>query len=214
MFALRVFGSADRRRLVVTRFIWNFHAIARRPGTAGMRHDERGRVLMMTHDDDLTAGALALHRGVMAARAGFNSVASAHFERAVELAPDDPNVWLWLAWMANSPDNTLRCLRRVLDLVPSHPAATAGMAWMKALASDDAKTDSAAAVSTVADLAEVSSPNPALVDVTTCAAGLEVFRATSVDDVAAPRVAFPEFGRQFYSLGFSSRQSRRRLAKL
>ena len=69
---------------------------------------------MLNQDSDSSAGELALRRGVSAARAGLHSAAAASFERAAEYLPDDPNVWLWLAWSANSPDNTLRCLERVL----------------------------------------------------------------------------------------------------
>ena len=89
---------------------------------------------MLTQDTDSSAGELALRRGISAARAGLHSVAAASFESAAENLPDDPNVWLWLAWAANSPDNTLRCLERVLELSPGHAAASAGLIWVQALA--------------------------------------------------------------------------------
>lgn len=91
---------------------------------------------MQTHDSDSSASEAALRRGIAAARAGLRSVASAQFERAAENLPDDPNVWLWLAWVANSPDNTVRCLERVLELSPGHAAATAGMTWARGLSQD------------------------------------------------------------------------------
>ena len=91
---------------------------------------------MQTQDIDLPAGDAALHRGISAARAGLRSVAAAQFERAAEAAPDDANVWLWLAWIGNSPDNTIRCLEQVLQLSPGHTAAMAGLTWARALASD------------------------------------------------------------------------------
>ncbi len=91
---------------------------------------------MMTQDMDSSAGELALRRGVNAARAGLQSVAAASFERAAENLPDDPNVWLWLAWAANSPDNTRRCLERVVELSPGHAAASAGLIWVNALTND------------------------------------------------------------------------------
>ena len=91
---------------------------------------------MQTHDSDSSASDAALRRGISAARAGLRSVAAAQFERAAEQSPDDPNVWLWLAWVANSPDNTTRCLDRVLELSPGHAAAITGLAWASALAHD------------------------------------------------------------------------------
>lgn len=91
---------------------------------------------MLTHDSDSSASEAALRRGVAAARAGLRSVAAAQFERAAENLPDDPNVWLWLAWVANSPDNTIRCLERVLELSPGHAAATAGLTWARGLSQD------------------------------------------------------------------------------
>ncbi len=91
---------------------------------------------MLTQDSDSSVGELALRRGVSAARAGLRSVAASQFERAAEDSPDNLNVWLWLAWVANSPDNTIRCLERVLELSPGHAAATAGLAWARALTND------------------------------------------------------------------------------
>ena len=91
---------------------------------------------MQTQDNELSAGEAALRRGIAAARAGLRSVAAAQFERAAEAAPDDANVWLWLAWVGNSPDNTIRCLDRVLQLSPGDAAAQAGLTWARAFASD------------------------------------------------------------------------------
>ncbi len=91
---------------------------------------------MLTHDSDSSASETTLRRGIAAARAGLRSVAAAQFERAAENLPDDPNVWLWLAWVANSPDNTIRCLERVLELSPGHAAATAGLTWARGLSQD------------------------------------------------------------------------------
>lgn len=91
---------------------------------------------MRTQDSDSSAGETALRRGIAAARAGLRSVAAAQFERAAETMPDNANVWLWLAWMGNSPDNTIRCLEQVLELSPGHAVAAAGLMWARALASD------------------------------------------------------------------------------
>lgn len=95
---------------------------------------------MRTQDSELSASDAALRRGVSAARAGLRTVATAQFERAAETMPDDPNVWLWLAWVGNSPDNMIRCLERVQELSPGHTTAAAGLAWARALAQDASMT--------------------------------------------------------------------------
>lgn len=102
---------------------------------------------MMTHDndrapvEDRATVELALSRGSAAARAGFLSVATKHFEQAAELAPDNPHVWRWLAWVANSPENSIRCLERLLELDPDNQAAAAGLSWTRSLLSDLSDTN-------------------------------------------------------------------------
>lgn len=108
---------------------------------------------MRTDDCDLTMGETELRRGMLAARAGLRTVAAAQLERAAASLPDDPEVWLWLAWVANSPDNTIRCLERVLELSPGHTAANAGLMWARTLARDTGKDSSA-----VPECANVAEP--------------------------------------------------------
>ncbi len=92
--------------------------------------------MMMKYDSNSSAGELALQQGITAAQAGFNSLAVAQLERAADLSPDNAKVWLWLAWLANSPDSTRRCLNRVIELSPGHSAATAGLIWVSSLTGD------------------------------------------------------------------------------
>ncbi len=87
----------------------------------------------MTQDQVAQQAAAALQRGITTARAGLVSAAASAFERAAELAPDSPEVWHWLAWTANSPDNAFRCLRRAIELNPDDPAAEAGLKWIARL---------------------------------------------------------------------------------
>ena len=123
---------------------------------------------MQTQDKELPAGEAALRRGIAAARAGLRSVAAAQFERAAEAAPDDANVWFWLAWVGNSPDNTIRCLDRVLQLSPGDAAAQAGLTWARALASDSPAIPVAIPIAMpVANVAENPSVKP--VDAVECA---------------------------------------------
>jgi twitching motility two-component system response regulator PilG len=95
---------------------------------------------MQKFDQGFLVDEQAFARGVMAARAGLVAAAATHLERAAERLPDDPNVWLWLAWVANSPDNAIRCLQRVLELAPGHVGAMAGLQWLRVLASDESLT--------------------------------------------------------------------------
>lgn len=92
---------------------------------------------MMKNKLNSQAGEFALQQGIAAARAGYKSLASVQLERAAELLPDNAEVWLWLAWLANSPDNTRQCLQQVLELSPGHPAATAGMIWVNSLTANE-----------------------------------------------------------------------------
>jgi twitching motility two-component system response regulator PilG len=142
---------------------------------------------MRTHDSENSAGELALRRGVSAARAGLHSVAAANFERAAENMPDDPNVWLWLAWTANSPDNTLRCLERVLELYPGHSAASAGLIWVRSLATDALPP---AAVVTAASVVELPEPIVTPAAIVAEAPVVEVEQAPTVNYVAEPQTAY------------------------
>ena len=142
---------------------------------------------MLTHDSDSSAGELALRRGVSAARAGLHSVAAASFERAAENLPDDPNVWLWLAWAANSPDNTLRCLERVLELSPGHAAASAGLIWVQALVNP---APAPVAVVTAPPVVETPEPIAAPVEIVAEAPAVEVESVPAVVPAAEPKVAW------------------------
>ena len=142
---------------------------------------------MLTQESDSSAGELALRRGVSAARAGLHSVAAASFERAAEDLPDDPNVWLWLAWTANSPDNTLRCLERVLELSPGHAAASAGLIWVRALANP---APAPVAVVTAPPVVETPEPIAAPVEIAAEAPAVEVELAPAVVPAAAPPAAW------------------------
>lgn len=139
---------------------------------------------MLTHDSDSSASETALRRGVAAARAGLRSVAAAQFERAAESLPDDPNVWLWLAWVANSPDNTIRCLERVLELSPGHAVATAGLTWARGLSQDAPQEPIAIPMS----VNVVESLVPIVPVAEPTSSGLESF-ATNVDLVQEAEVA-------------------------
>lgn len=79
----------------------------------------------------------SLERGIETAKAGNKLLARLHLLQAVELAPRDPNCWLWLAWVAESPASAIHSLQRVLDEHPRHELALLGLRWAKAMAEFD-----------------------------------------------------------------------------
>ncbi|MCA9072862.1 MAG: hypothetical protein KDA84_28260, partial [Planctomycetaceae bacterium] len=76
----------------------------------------------------------SLLRGIETAKSGNKLLARLHLLQAVELAPRDPNCWLWLAWVAESPSSAMHSLQRVLDEHPNHELAQLGMKWASAMA--------------------------------------------------------------------------------
>lgn len=84
-----------------------------------------------------TRGIESLERGIETAKAGNKLLARLHLLQAVELAPRDPNCWLWLAWVAESPASAMHSLQRVLDDDPRHELALLGLRWAKAMAEFD-----------------------------------------------------------------------------
>jgi twitching motility two-component system response regulator PilG len=84
-----------------------------------------------------TRGNDSLERGIETAKAGNKLLARLHLLQAVELSPRDPNCWLWLAWVAESPASAMHSLQRVLDDNPSHELALLGLRWAKAMAEFD-----------------------------------------------------------------------------
>jgi twitching motility two-component system response regulator PilG len=75
----------------------------------------------------------AMRKGILAAKAGNSILARLHLQEAVELTPDSVDCWLWLAWVAESPESARLSLERVLELDPQHEAAQAGLNWARGL---------------------------------------------------------------------------------
>jgi len=78
-----------------------------------------------------------LRHAIEAARAGDTALARRHLQTAVETEPDDPVVWLWMSWLADSP---LRMVQG-LALAGRHAAyreiADSGLRFARALARFD-----------------------------------------------------------------------------
>ena len=63
------------------------------------------------------------------AESGQLALAHHLFQCATELEPSNENAWVWRAGVAHSPDETILCLNRVLELNPRNERAKAGLAW-------------------------------------------------------------------------------------
>ncbi|MDB5388427.1 MAG: response regulator receiver protein [Planctomycetaceae bacterium] len=79
------------------------------------------------------ATAELIEQGIEAARIGNRLLDRLHFERAAQANIVDPLVWLWLAWVSDSPLQASTHLKK-LQTGPYAALATAGLQWMKALA--------------------------------------------------------------------------------
>ncbi|HEX7586965.1 MAG TPA: hypothetical protein VF478_01500, partial [Anaerolineae bacterium] len=63
------------------------------------------------------------------AEAGQWAFAHHLFQCATELEPSNENAWMWRAGVAQAADETVLCLKRVLELNPQNGQAKAGLAW-------------------------------------------------------------------------------------
>lgn len=84
----------------------------------------------MSHDQ-------LIQHAVDAARAGNPALARVHLQKAAETAPDDPTVWLWLSWLADSPVSMIQCLKLVRRHDDYREIADSGLAYARGLARFD-----------------------------------------------------------------------------
>jgi twitching motility two-component system response regulator PilG len=87
----------------------------------------------MSHDQ-------LIRHAVDAARAGNPALARVHLQKAAETAPDDPTVWLWLSWLADSPVSMIQCLELVRRHDDYREIAESGLAFARGLARFDCDT--------------------------------------------------------------------------
>jgi twitching motility two-component system response regulator PilG len=74
---------------------------------------------------------LLLQEGIALARAGARAQSREMLRQAAEFEPDNEIVWLWLASVAEKPEEAVRYIRRVLDLNPKHQRATEWLARLQ-----------------------------------------------------------------------------------
>lgn len=75
-----------------------------------------------------------IQRAVAAAKAGNPSVAKIQLQKAAEEAPEDPAIWLWMGWLADSPASASQCLEMARFDARFEKIAVAGIEFAKALA--------------------------------------------------------------------------------
>lgn len=95
----------------------------------------------------------SLSRAIHAARAGQPALARFHCQQAAEMQSDDPLVWLWLAWLSDSPSSMYQCLQVAQRDARYSEIADAGIKFARALCgtetSFDGCSDAAAEASSV-----------------------------------------------------------------
>ncbi|MCE9525908.1 MAG: hypothetical protein K8R36_07630, partial [Planctomycetales bacterium] len=81
----------------------------------------------------VTNSAKLLEQGIAIAQDGPRALAQFYLRRAAEETPGDSNVWLWMAWLADSPVAMAHCLEHLLAEQPDHPVAQDGLRWARGL---------------------------------------------------------------------------------
>ncbi|MBO9369966.1 MAG: roadblock/LC7 domain-containing protein [Chloroflexi bacterium] len=73
----------------------------------------------------------ALEDGIRAAQAGKKSLARQLLLKVTELDPFREDAWLWLSWVAESPEEAMTYLQTVLALNPNNRRAQEGLRWLQ-----------------------------------------------------------------------------------
>ncbi|MCS6849790.1 MAG: response regulator [Gemmataceae bacterium] len=68
-----------------------------------------------------------LRDGIAAAKAGNKALTRQLLQQLTEIDPGNEQAWLWLAGVAETPQDALMCLRRVLEINPGNDRARQGM---------------------------------------------------------------------------------------
>jgi twitching motility two-component system response regulator PilG len=83
----------------------------------------------------------SISRAIHAARAGQPALARFHCQQAAEMQSDDPLVWLWLAWLSDSPSSMYQCLQVAQRDARYSEIAEAGIAFARALCGTETSFD-------------------------------------------------------------------------
>ncbi len=97
----------------------------KRPPTAGPAEDSPPNLVVPKRPGH------TLQDAVMAARIGNRDQALVLLLQIVAQEPRNAEAWLWLSRVAETDQQRIECLRRVLEINPSHPIAQADLARLK-----------------------------------------------------------------------------------
>jgi len=98
----------------------------------------------------------SLSRAIHAARAGQPALARFHCQQAAEMQSDDPLVWLWLAWLSDSPSSMYQCLQVAQKDDRYRKTAEAGIVFARALCGVEASCEGSTAETS--DPSDVAAP--------------------------------------------------------
>ncbi|HET89864.1 MAG TPA: hypothetical protein ENN99_03865 [Chloroflexi bacterium] len=77
-----------------------------------------------------------LEMGIAAARSGNRDEARMLLEGATLHEPDNEQAFLWLSFVLDDPELSMRCLERVLEINPHNERAKQGLAWLRSQHAD------------------------------------------------------------------------------
>lgn len=80
-----------------------------------------------------------LEMGITAARSGNRDEARMLLEGVTLQEPDNEQAFLWLSFVLDDPELSMRCLERVLELNPDNEQAKRGLAWLRSQQGDQAE---------------------------------------------------------------------------
>jgi twitching motility two-component system response regulator PilG len=76
-------------------------------------------------------------QGIASARAGHRLLARLHLAEAIDADPSNDAHWLWMAWVAESPEAAVEHLKKALERNPDNEIARAGLIWSQTMAEWD-----------------------------------------------------------------------------
>jgi tetratricopeptide (TPR) repeat protein len=98
--------------------------------------------------------------GVAAARAGRLHKARNHLRRVTAYDPQNEEAWLWLAGVADDPQETLACLAQALTINPRNEHAKAAIRWARAKLVEESQALSFYPTDGVASPTVATAPSP------------------------------------------------------
>jgi len=98
--------------------------------------------------------------GVGAARAGRLQQARSHLRRVTAYDPQNEEAWLWLAGVADDPQETLACLAQALTINPRNEHAKAAIRWARAKLVEQSRVLSFYPTDVVASPTVATTPSP------------------------------------------------------